>query len=264
MPLFENIEGFENVSPALQWAIFIVMCLIVLVALVSVTISIWLAIKYVRYNRKMNSRGISGADAARQILDKNGLERIKVSVVGSLLFGNSYSHYFKKVRIRRLTNKKPSITSLAIGAQKASLAILDKEGDKDMKTRIILTPLMFFGPLAFIPLVIIGVIIDIIFFNFAGIVTMIFVGLGLLIYVISFVLSIMVLKTEVKAQKRACEILKQDDMATEEEIGMMQELFKLYNIQYVNDIILEFLQMLLKILQFAAKIQGNSSSSSNN
>ena len=264
MPLFENIEGFENVSPALQWAIFIVMCLIVLVALVSVTISIWLAIKYVRYNRKMNSRGISGADAARQILDKNGLERIKVSVVGSLLFGNSYSHYFKKVRIRRLTNKKPSITSLAIGAQKASLAILDKEGDKDMKTRIILTPLMFFGPLAFIPLVIIGVIIDIIFFNFAGIVTMIFVGLGLLIYVISFVLSIMVLKTEVKAQKRACEILKQEDMATEEEIGMMQELFKLYNIQYVNDIILEFLQMLLKILQFAAKIQGNSSSSSNN
>ena len=264
MPLFENIEGFENVSPALQWAIFIVMCLIVLVALVSVTISIWLAIKYVRYNRKMNSRGISGADAARQILDKNGLERIKVSVVGSLLFGNSYSHYFKKVRIRRLTNKKPSITSLAIGAQKASLAILDKEGDKDMKTRIILTPLMFFGPLAFIPLVIIGVIIDIIFFNFAGIVTMIFVGLGLLIYVISFVLSIMVLKTEVKAQKRACEILKQDDMATDEEIGMMQELFKLYNIQYVNDIILEFLQMLLKILQFAAKIQGNSSSSSNN
>ena len=264
MPLFENIEGFENVSPALQWAIFIVMCLIVLVALVSVTISIWLAIKYVRYNRKMNSRGISGADAARQILDKNGLERIKVSVVGSLLFGNSYSHYFKKVRIRRLTNKKPSITSLAIGAQKASLAILDKEGDKDMKTRIILTPLMFFGPLAFIPLVIIGVIIDIIFFNFAGIVTMIFVGLGLLIYVISFVLSIMVLKTEVKAQKRACDILKQEDMATEEEIGMMQELFKLYNIQYVNDIILEFLQMLLKILQFAAKIQGNSSSSSNN
>ena len=264
MPLFENIEGFENVSPALQWAIFIVMCLIVLVALVSVTISIWLAIKYVRYNRRMNSRGISGADAARQILDKNGLQRIKVSVVGSLLFGNSYSHYFKKVRIRRLTNKKPSITSLAIGAQKASLAILDKEGDKDMKTRIILTPLMFFGPLAFIPLVIIGVIIDIIFFNFAGIVTMIFVGLGLLIYVISFVLSIMVLKTEVKAQKRACDILKQEDMATEEEIGMMQELFKLYNIQYVNDIILEFLQMLLKILQFAAKIQGNSSSSSNN
>ena len=268
MPIFDNIpelkEAFQGVSVGLQWAIFIVACLIIVVALVSVVISIWLAIKYVVYNRRMNSKGITGADAARQILDKNGLQKIKVSTFGSLLFGNSYSHYFKKVRIRRLTNKKPSITSLAIGAQKASLAILDKEGDKDMKTRIILTPLMYFGPFAFIPLLIVGILIDVIVFGFNGWCTMIFAGLGLLFYVISFVLSVMVLKTEVKAQKKAVQILKDDDMATEEEIDMMKELFKLYNIQYVNDLIMEFLQMLLKILQFVAKIQGNSSSNSSN
>lgn len=268
MPIFDNIpelkEAFQGVDVGLQWAIFIVACLIIVVALVSVVISIWLAIKYVVYNRRMNSKGITGADAARQILDKNGLQKIRVSVFGSLLFGNSYSHYFKKVRIRRLTNKKPSITSLAIGAQKASLAILDKEGDKDMKTRIILTPLMYFGPFAFIPLLIVGILIDVIVFGFNGWCTMIFAGLGLLFYVISFVLSVMVLKTEVKAQKKAVQILKDDDMATEEEIDMMKELFKLYNIQYVNDLIMEFLQMLLKILQFVAKIQGNSSSNSSN
>ena len=268
MPIFDNIpelkEAFQGVDVGLQWAIFIVACLIIVVALVSVVISIWLAIKYVVYNRRMNSKGITGADAARQILDKNGLQKIRVSVFGSLLFGNSYSHYFKKVRIRRLTNKKPSITSLAIGAQKASLAILDKEGDKDMKTRIVLTPLMYFGPFAFIPLLIVGILIDVIVFGFNGWCTMIFAGLGLLFYVISFVLSVMVLKTEVKAQKKAVQILKDDDMATEEEIDMMKELFKLYNIQYVNDLIMEFLQMLLKILQFVAKIQGNSSSNSSN
>lgn len=268
MPIFDNIpelkEAFQGVDVGLQWAIFIVACLIVLVALVSSCVAIWLAIKYIVYNRRMNSKGITGADAARQILDKNGLQKIKVSTFGSLLFGNSYSHYFKKVRIRRLTNKKPSITSLAIGAQKASLAILDKEGDKDMKTRIILTPLMYFGPFAFIPLLIVGILIDVIVFGFNGWCTMIFAGLGLLFYVISFVLSVMVLKTEVKAQKKAVQILKDDDMATDEEIDMMKELFKLYNIQYVNDLIMEFLQMLLKILQFVAKIQGNSSSNSSN
>ena len=268
MPIFDNIpelkEAFQGVDVGLQWAIFIVACLIVLVALVSSCVAIWLAIKYIVYNRRMNSKGITGAEAAREILDKNGLQKIKVSTFGSLLFGNSYSHYFKKVRIRRLTNKKPSITSLAIGAQKASLAILDKEGDKDMKTRIILTPLMYFGPFAFIPLLIVGILIDVIVFGFNGWCTMIFAGLGLLFYVISFVLSVMVLKTEVKAQKKAVQILKDDDMATEEEIDMMKELFKLYNIQYVNDLIMEFLQMLLKILQFVAKIQVNSSSNSSN
>ncbi len=262
MPIFEKIGGFENVSVGLQWAIFIVACLIVVVGAFSICVAIWLAIKYISFNRTMNSKNISGSDAARQILDKHGLSHIKVSVVGSLLFGNSYSHYFKKVRIRRLTNKKPSITSLAIGAEKSALAIMDKEGDKDMRTRIILTPLMYFGPFALIPILVVGVLIDIILFNFTGVVTIIAASLGILLYVISFVLSLMVLKTEVKAQKKACEILKNDNMATDAEISKMKELFKLYNIQYVNDLILEFLQLLLKILEIAAKIQQNSSSKS--
>ena len=263
MPLLENLPEFQNVDPALQWAIFIVGCLIALVALVSGVTSIVLAIKYIKFNRKMNSRNLSGADAARMILDKHDLQKIRVSVVGSLLFGNSYSHYFKKVRIRRLTNKKPSVTSLAIGAQKSALAIMDKEGDKDMKTRIILTPLQFFGPIAFIPLVAIGVVLDIILFKFSGVATIISVVAGLAFYIVSFVLSIFTLKTEVKAQEKAIKILKEDNLATDEEIGMMKELFKLYNIEYINDMILAFLELILRVLMLIAKLQNSSSSSSN-
>ena len=260
MPLLQDLPQFKNVSPSIQWAIFIVGCLIVVVAAISVFISIWLAIKYYKYNHRMNSRNITGADAARRILDDNGLRNIRVSVVGSLLFGNSYSHYFKKVRLRRLTTNKPSVTSLAMGAEKSALAILDKEGDPDMKTRVRLTPIMFFGPFAFIPIIVIGVLIDVIMFNFKGTATLIAAGLGLLFYVISFVLSVMTLKTEKKAQERACEILKEKNMATSEEISMMRELFHLYNIQYINDIILEFLQLLLKILEIVAKVQNRSGS----
>ena len=259
MPLLENYEEFQNVSPALQWAIFIVGCLILVVAVISCAIAIWLWIKYVKFNRKNNSMNISGGDAARMILDRNGLHHIRVSVIGSMLFGNSYSHWFKKVRLRRLTARKASITSLAMGAEKSALAILDKEGDKDMKTRIYLTPLMYLGPIAFIPLVVIGVAIDLILFNFSGVATVVTTIIGLAIYSISFVLSVMTLKTEKKAQAKACEILRQENMATNEEIDMMRELFRLYNIQYVNDIVLEFLQLLMKVLQLVAKIQQNSS-----
>ena len=264
MELFDGVEEFENVSPVLQWAIFIVGCLIAVVAVVAVAISIWLSIKYIVYNRRQNSKHLTGGDVARTILDSNGLKHIRVSTWGSLLFGNSYSHYFKKVRIRRLTKNKTSITSLAIGAEKSALAILDKEGDKDMKKRIALTPFIYFGPIAFIPIILIGVVIDYFVFNFSGLTTVISAGVGILLYVISFVLSIKVLKTEVKAQKRACEILKQQGLATDEEIQMMEELFKLYNIQYVIDIVLEFLQMLMKVLEVAAKFQNGNSSSSNN
>lgn len=263
MPLFENLEGFENVSPALQWAIFIVAVLIAIVAVIAVGISIWLAVKYIKYNRRKNSALLTGQDAARKILDANGLQHIKVSTFGSLLFGNSYSHYFKKVRIRRLTTKKASITSLAIGAEKASLAVLDKERDPDMIQRIRLTPLMYFGPFAFIPLVAVGVIIDLVVFNFSGIATLIAALVGLAIYAVSFVLSIKVLKTEVKAQKRAIEIMQNENMATEEELEMMKELYKIYNIQYVNDIILEFLQLIMRVLEIVAKMQNQFSSNNN-
>ena len=264
MPLFENIEAFKNVDPALQWAIFIVVCLIVVVGLVSVVVSIWLGIKYVIYNRTLNKAGINGEQTARKILDSHGLSHIKVSVVGSLMFGNSYSHFFKKVRLRRWTVKKNSISSMAMGAQKSSLAILDKEGDKDMKTRIILTPFIYFGPLMFLPIIIIGVLLDILLFGFTGVVSVISAVLGLSFYVISFIMSLMVLKTEVKAQNRALEILKQDNLATEEEREMMKSLFKLYNIQYVNDLILEFLELILRVLMIFARAQSSSSSSSNN
>lgn len=264
MPLFENIEGFKNVNPGLQWAIFIVGCLILIVALVSVVVSIWLGVKYVIYNRTLNKAGINGEQTARKILDNNGLSHIKVSVVGSLMFGNSYSHFFKKVRLRRWTVKKNSISSMAMGAQKSSLAILDKEGDKDMKTRIILTPFIYFGPLMFLPLLIIGVVIDIILFSFTGVASVVGAVLGLSFYVISFIMSLMVLKTEVKAQKKALEILEKDGLATEEERDMMKSLFKLYNIQYVNDLILEFLELLLRVLMIFAKAQNSSSSSSSN
>jgi len=263
MPFFDEIEEFKNVSPALQWAMFVVAVLIAIVALVGICISIWLAIKYITYNRRKNSANLTGQDAARKILDANDLQHIKVSTFGSVLFGNSYSHYFKKVRIRRLTTKKTSITSLAIGAEKASLAVLDKEKDPDMMTRVRLTPLIYFGPIAFIPILAIGVLIDLIVFQFSGLVTIIAAALGLTFYTISFVLSIKVLKTEVKAQKKALEIMEQQGMATGEELDMMKELYKIYNIQYVNDIIMEFLQMVLKALELVSKSQSNFSSNNN-
>ena len=80
-------------------------------------------------------------EIARSILDANGLEKIKVKRTGSLLFGNSYSHYFKKVRLRGFIRHEKSLTSIGMGVQKAALAILDKEGDADMKKRIRLVPM---------------------------------------------------------------------------------------------------------------------------
>jgi Zn-dependent membrane protease YugP len=243
-------------------ALGIVAVLIAIVGIYAGIVSIWLMIKYVKFNRRENSAGLSGQDVARRILDDNGLSHIKVKVTGSLLFGNSYSHYFKKVRLRRFTRHERSLTSLGIGAQKASLAILDKEGDPDMRKRIRLFPLITFGPFAFIPLILIGAALDYFVFNQTGIATIVASIVGLLFYGYSLILSILTLKTEKKAQEKAYAILSAKKLATNEELDSLKELFRLYNIQYINDIILSSLELLYFVLQIIAAAQGNSTSSS--
>ena len=88
-----------------------------------------------------------------------------------------------------MTRNKQSITALGMGSQKACLAILDKEGDPDMRTRVKLYPLITFGPFAFIPLILIGVLLDILLFNTVGTMTAVLAIIGLLFYIFAFVLS---------------------------------------------------------------------------
>ena len=240
-------------------ALIIVGILISIVGAYSMVVSVWLMIKYVKFNKQDNSAGLTGQEAARKILDANGLNHIKVKATGSLLFGNSYSHFFKKVRLRRFTRHERSLTSLGMGAQKASLAILDKEGDPDMRKRIRLYPLITFGPLAFIPLIIIGALLDYFVFNQTGTIIYILGGIGLLFYVYSIVLSVLTLKTEKKAQEKAYSILEQENLATAEELASLKELFHLYNVQYINDIILASLELLYVVLEILAAMNGNSS-----
>ena len=245
----------------LEIALLIVGILIAIVSAVSGVIHIWLTVKYYKYNRRENSVGLTGIEMARSILDAHGLQKIKVKRTGSLTFGNSYSHYFKKVRLRGWIRHEKSLTSIGMGAQKAALAILDKEGDPDMKKRIRLVPIITFGPFLFIPLLLVGFALDyFVFGGTSGVFTIVFGSLGLLFYAYSVLLSVLTLKTERKAQTRAYEILQRDYGITESELSDLKKLFRLYNIQYVNDIILSSLELLYTALQIASAVKGDSTS----
>ena len=155
-----------------------------------------------------------------------------------------------------------------MAAEKSSLAIMDKEHDPIMKTRNVLIPLQIFGPLMFLPMIILGIVIDLLIaFNNKTepnfLFTFIFAGIGVLFYAVSFALTVVVLKAETKAQAKSIEILRSEKLATEQEIEQIQGLYKLYNLEYINDMILAFLELLLRVLQIIAAFQGSSSSSGN-
>ena len=241
----------------LDIALIVVGILITIVSLVSCVISIWLFRRYRRFNKQENSLGKTGTQIAREILDNNGLQHIQVKRTGSLFFGNSYSHYFKKVRLRSFIRHENSLTSVGMGAQKAALAILDKENDPDMRKRIRMVPLITFGPFAFIPLIVIGALLDFYVFNESGVCTIALGSLGVLFYAYAVLWSVRTLKTERKAQQRAYEILREDYRITDSELADLKDLFHLYNVQYINDIILSSLELLYTILKVAAEISKN-------
>lgn len=159
-----------------------------------------------------------------------------------------------------MTRHERSLTSLGMGAQKASLAILDKEDDPDMKKRVRLYPIITFGPFAFIPLLIIGALLDFFVLNQTGTITLIFGGVGILFYAYSIVLSVLTLKTEKKAQEKAYAVLEKTNLATADELASLKELFHLYNVQYINDIILASLELLYFILEILMAVQGGNTS----
>ena len=97
------------------------------------------------------------------------------------------------------------------------------------------------------------------FFNQNATCTLVLGGLGLLFYAYSIVLSVTTLKTEKKAQVRANEILLEQGLITEEEAAKLKKLFHLYNVQYVNDIILSVLELIYNVLKIVAMFKGDSS-----
>ena len=117
-------------------------------------------------------------------------------------------------------------------------------------------PLVTFGPFAFIPLIAIGALLDFFVFNGGGVCTLLLGAVGLAFYAYSVVLSVLTLKTEKKAQNRAYDILEKDYHVTSDELSALKELFHLYNVQYVNDIILSSLELLYTVLEIAIAIKG--------
>ena len=72
---------------------------------------------------------------------------------------------------------------------------------------------------------------------------------------LAIVLSVLTLKTEKKAQNRAYEILERDYHITNEELSALKELFRLYNIQYINDIVLSSLELLYAVIKILIAVK---------
>src|SRR5215204_6404133 len=113
-------------------------------ALISGAAALWVRSSYSKYSKKMSASGMTGAQVARTILDRNNLSNVKVEPVA----GTLTDHYDPRSKVVRLSEgnfNKNSIAGVSVAAHECGHAVQDAVGYVPMKLRAGLFPIVAFS-----------------------------------------------------------------------------------------------------------------------
>lgn len=158
-----------------------------------------------KYSKVTNRYGLTGAEAARKILDKNGLYNVRIERVA----GDLSDHFDPKTNVVRLSESVHDSTSVAavgVAAHEAGHAVQYAEDYTPMKIRGSLVGVANIGSTAGIYLAIIGIVLS---FTMLA-----YIGIGLFCAVVAF--QLVTLPVEFNASRRAVAALEAGYLSDEE------------------------------------------------
>ncbi|HYI25516.1 MAG TPA: zinc metallopeptidase [Thermomicrobiales bacterium] len=153
---------------------------------------------YQKYSKVQNSANITGAQAARRVLDSQGLQNVQIEQVA----GQLSDHYDPRSRVLRLSQGVygvPSIAAIGIAAHEAGHAIQHARAYGPLKARTAMVPVVSIGSNLGFAVLFLGLIL-----NMVG---MAWIGVGL--FALATIFALMTLPVEFDASKRAKEALVQ-------------------------------------------------------
>ncbi len=172
-------------------------------------LAIWASINvkttFKKFSKVTNRYGLTGAEAARKILDRNGLYNVRIERVA----GQLSDHFDPKTNVVRLSESVHDSTSVAavgVAAHEAGHAVQYAEGYTPMKIRGSLVPVANIGSYAGVYLAIIGIIVSLPLLSY--------IGIGLFCAVVAF--QLVTLPVEFNASSRAVAALEQGYLSDEE------------------------------------------------
>lgn len=215
-----------------------------LLIIIGLVISLW-ASWYVNHNFKKydqftSHHGISGADAARFILDNAGLQNIQINKVSGNLTDN-YNPGNKTLNLSESTYDSTSVAAIGVAAHECGHAIQDQTSYVPMRVRAALVPAVNLGSNASIPLIIVGALLGM---NH----TLITIGIWLFALVVLF--QVVTLPVEFNASGRAIKILSSGEMLDNDEVPMVKQVLFSAALTYVAAAISTALQLLRLIIIF--------------
>ena len=152
---------------------------------------------YRRYSQVRNASGMTGADAARRILNANGLYDVKIEMIP----GEMTDHYDPRDRVVRLSQGTHSVATVAavgIAAHEAGHAVQHATSYGALRLRNAILPVCRIGSAAAMPLFLIGLFL-------AADALMLF---GILAYSVVTLFQLITLPVEFNASRRAMAALE--------------------------------------------------------
>lgn len=189
---------------------------------------------YEKYKKIGSSTNLSGAEVAREILDRNGLNYVKINLVD----GNLSDHYDprdKTLNLSRDVYYKNSIASVSIAAHEVGHAIQDSVEYVPLKVRAALVPLANLGTQLSFFLIILGF-----FFS------VFFTKLGIALFFFAVLFQIVTLPVEFNASNRA-KIELANGIISDEDLRGTREVLNAAALTYVASTIVaigQFLRLL--------------------
>ena len=219
-----------------------------LLVLAGAMLSLWASARvnstFQKYAKVRSMSGMSGAQVARAILDRNGLSNIPVEHIA----GNLSDHYDPARKVLRLsdsTYQSNSVAAIGVAAHECGHAIQHKEGYGPLKFRNTIVPAANIGSRLGIPIILLGL-----FFGAGG---SFLVNLGIWVFSIAVLFQIITLPVEFNASSRALQVLENYGILGMEETGKAKKVLSAAAMTYVAAAASSILQLLRLIILFGGR-----------
>lgn len=198
-----------------------------------------------RYSSVYNSRGITGSQAARQILDSNGLYHVSIEMVS----GSLSDHYDPKANVVRLSESvynSASVAAIGVAAHECGHAVQHATDYAPIRIRQAIIPITNIGSRLWYIIFIAGLAMASTSFGTG----MIYVGIILFALVVLF--QIVTLPVEFNASRRALDTLENYNILDGDELSKAGKVLRAAAMTYVAAVANALLQ-LLRLLAIANK-----------
>ena len=218
------------------WYIVLVMPAVILSLIASVRVNS----TFKQYSRVRSQRGITGAEAARRVLDSNGLYSVKIERVR----GNLTDHFDPRSNTIYLSDSvhdSPSTAAIGVAAHEAGHAVQHAVGYTPIKIRAAIIPVTNFASRLSLPLILLGLLL-----SASGLIALAYLGVAC--FAMSTVFQLVTLPTEFNASRRALDAISSSGILSRDELGGAKRVLSAAAMTYVAALAVSLMQLLRLLL----------------